>query len=151
MPVQEVSAKSCVSVSEMSELCQISRSHWYDLIAQGVFPQPVLHPTTKRPMYDRGMIEKCLEIKQTGIGANGLPVLFNRRRKAGQPKAQRKLAENGRQDHGDLLDCLRGLGLTPTAQAVGDALAALFPTGHAGFDQGDVIRKLFLHLQGRKT
>lgn len=140
-----------MSVSEMSELCSISRSRWYDLVAQGVFPKPVLHPSTKRPMYDRGLIEKCLEIKRTGIGANGLPVLFNRRRKAAQPKAPRKPAESARQDHGDLLDALRGLGLTPTAQAVGDALTALFPAGHAALDQGDVIRKVFLHLQGRKT
>ena len=30
-------------------------------------------------MYDRTLQDACLEIRQTGIGANGLPVLFNRK------------------------------------------------------------------------
>jgi Prophage CP4-57 regulatory protein (AlpA) len=145
------SAKSVITVSEMAEMCQLSRSRFYDLMEAGVFPKPVLHPSSKRPMYDRGLQEKCLEIKETGIGANGAPVLFNRKpKKAGQPKAQRKAAQDKTPDHADLLAALKGLGLTTTAQAVADALTALFPTGQAELDQGDVIRRLFLHLQGKK-
>ena len=102
-------------------------------------------------MYDRKLQEKCLEIRETGIGMNGQPVLFNRKpSRAGQPKAQRKLTVKPQPHHGDLLEALKGLGLTPTSQAVDEALAALFPTGHAGLDQGDVIRKVFLHLQAKK-
>lgn len=145
------SAKSVITVSEMAGLCQLSRSRFYDLIEAGVFPRPVQHPSSKRPMYDRKLQEKCLEIRETGIGMNGQPVLFNRKpSRAGQSKAQRKPAVKPPPDHGDLLEALKGLGLTPTSQAVDEALAALFPTGHAGLDQGDVIRKVFLHLQGKK-
>ena len=152
MTVRQVSEKSFVTVTEMAEFCQLSRSRFYDLVEAGVFPRPALHPSSKRPMYDRTLQEACLEIRQTGIGANGLPVLFNRKpTKRAQPKPLRKPAEGPQPDHGDLLDALKGLGLTTTPQAVGEALAALYPYGVcAGIDQGEVVRKVFLHLQGRK-
>jgi hypothetical protein len=146
------SMKSAVTVSEMAEMCQISRSRFYDLMEAGVFPKPVQHPSSKRPMFDLEMQKKCLEIRQTGIGANGQPVLFNRKLKnGGQAKRQRKAEPEKKAEHAELLDALKGLGLNTTAQAVTEALAHLFPAGHAELDQGDVIRKVFLHLQGRKT
>jgi hypothetical protein len=145
------STKSVVTVSEMADLCRLSRSRFYDLIEAGVFPKPVLHPSSKRPMYDREMQEKCLEIRETGIGANGLPVLFNRKAsKAGLAKSQRKPAESRMSDHTELLDALKGLGLTTTALAVHEAVAALYPDGLTGIDRGDVVRKVFLHLQNTK-
>lgn len=143
------SAKSVITVSEMADLCRLSRSRFYDLIESGVFPKPIQHPSSKRPMYDRGLQEKCLEIRETGIGMNGQPVLFNRKPRKGSPP-QRKKPQEQKADHADLLDALKGLGLITTPQAVNDALATLFPTGQAGLDQGDVIRKLFLHLQNKK-
>jgi hypothetical protein len=151
MPVQQTSEKSFVTVSEMAELCQLSRSRFYDLLEAGVFPKPVRHPSSKRPMYDRNLQEACMEIRQTGIGANGLPVLFNRKpTKRAPSKPLRKPAEEPQTDHGDLLDALKGLGLNTSPQAVADALAKLYPTGKAGLDQGDVVRKVFLHLQAGK-
>jgi len=149
MPDLPMSAKSVVTVSEMADLCQLSRSRFYDLIEAGVFPRPVQHPSNKRPMYDRRLQEKCLEIRETGIGANGLPVLFNRKPKKGLPP-QRKPAVVPQPDHADLLEALKGLGLTTTAQAVNEAVGALYSNGLAGIDQGDLVRKVFLHLQGRK-
>ena len=149
MPDLPLSIKSVVTVSEMADLCQLSRSRFYDLIEAGVFPKPVHHPSSKRPMYDRRLQEKCLEIKETGIGANGLPVLFNRKPKMSSPP-QRKPTVVPQPDHADLLEALKGLGLTTAAQAVNEAVAALYPNGLAGIDQGDLVRKLFLHLQGRK-
>ncbi len=147
MPVSQVSETSFVTVSEMAELCQLSRSRFYDLLRAGVLPKPALHPSSKRPMYDRRLQEACLEIRRTGIGLNG-PVLFNRKPKTGgRPQARRKQAERRRQDHGDLLDALKGLGLTTTMRAVSEAVAALYPDGTAGVVQGDVVRRVFLHLR----
>ncbi len=143
------SAKSVVTVSEMADMCQLSRSRFYDLIEAGVFPKPVHHPSSKRPMYDREMQDKCLEIRETGIGMNGQPVLFNRKPKKGSP-SQRKKAEVRKPDHADLLDALKGLGLTSTAQVVNEAVAFLYPQGLVGIDQGDLVRKVFLHLQAKK-
>lgn len=153
MSVQQVTERSFITVSEMAELCQLSRSRFYDLLEAGVFPKPALHPSSKRPMFDRTLQETCLEIRRTGIGANGLPVLWNKKpTKKPQSKPVRKAAEGPQPDHADLLDALKGLGLTTTVQAVREALAALYPYGVcAGIDQGEVIRKVFLHLQGRKT
>lgn len=148
MPDILVSAKAFITVSQMCELCQMSRSRWYDLTASGVFPKPMQHPSSKRPMYDRTLQERCLEIMRTGIGDNGLPVLWNRKpRRGGAPKPQRKVAQAEKADHADIADALKGLGLVVSAQAVNDAVAALYPSGLAGLDQGDVIRKVFLHLQ----
>ena len=151
MPDLPSSAKSVITVGEMAEMCQLSRSRFYDLIEAGVFPRPVLHPSSQRPMYDRALQEKCLEIRATGIGANGQPVLFNRKPKKGRTvKAAPRTAQAKDEGHADLLAALKGLGLTTTAQAVAEAVVALYPDGLAGLDQGDVIRKVFLHLQSKK-
>jgi signal recognition particle subunit SEC65 len=105
----------------------------------------------KRPVYDRGLQEKCLEIRATGIGMNGVPVVFNRKsKKGGQPRAKPKPTVVPQPDHADLLDALKELGLATTAHAVKEAVTALYPNGLAGIDQGDVVRKVFLHLQTKK-
>src|SRR5476649_1667927 len=85
MLAHEPSVKAAVTVSEMCEMCQISRSRWYELVESGVFPTPVVILPIKRPVYDRNLIEKCLQIKQTGIGLSGTPVVFNRKLKKTWP------------------------------------------------------------------
>lgn len=154
MPVPEPSVKAAVSVSEMCELCSISRSRWYELVDAGVFPAPVVLLPIKRPVYDRTLIEKCLQIKQTGIGLGGAPVVFNRKLKKVWPtKHKAKPVANEKPLDPliePILDAVKALGLTATLQAVTDAVAALYATGIAGQDQGDVIRKIFLYLQGKR-
>ena len=92
MTAHEPSSKAAISVSEMAEMCSISRSRWYEMVASGVFPKPIQIPSAKRPVYDRNLQDKCLEIRATGIGLNGAPVLFNRKPKkteAAKNKIQR--------------------------------------------------------------
>lgn len=154
MSAPKVSLKAAVSVSEMAERCQISRSRWYELVEAGVFPKPIQLQSMKRRVYDRSLQEKCLEIRATGIGLNGVPVLFNRKaKKTGRPtpKGQRPAKEQ-RPDPSvaSILDAVKGLGLNTTPQAVADAMAVLYPTGTAGMDLGDVVRKAFLYLQAHK-
>lgn len=142
-----------VSVRRMAELCQLSRSRFYDLVDAGVFPKPVQHPSSKRPMFDRQLQDKCLEIRRTGIGANGIPVLFNRKPKKtdpAKPKAERPVRREPDPEIEPLLEALKGLGLSPAPQVVTEAVAVLFPSGIAGLDLGDVIRKTFLFLQGKR-
>lgn len=148
-----MSQEVVVSVRRMADLCQLSRSRFYDLVEAGVFPKPAQHPSSKRPMYDRQLQEKCLEIRRTGIGANGQPVLFNRKpKKTGlsKPKADRPVKREPDPAIEALMDALKGLGLTPNPQQVMEAVNSLFPTGIAGLDQGDVIRRTFLFLQGQR-
>src|SRR5438094_1621768 len=107
MNASVMTMKAAVSVSEMCEMCSISRSRWYELVASGVFPKPVQLPSMKRPVYDRGLQEKCLEIRATGIGLNGVPVVFNRKpKRTMKPKVQ-KATEEKKPDHADLLDALK--------------------------------------------
>ena len=114
-------------------------------------PRPVQNGSGKRPYYTAELIERCLEIRQMGIGLAGLPVQFNRKpKRARLPTFLRQKAQEKKPDHADLLDALKGLGLSATTQAVEEAVTALFPNGHAELDQGDVIRKVFLHLQAGK-
>ena len=151
MNASDMSLKAAVSVSQMCEMCSISRSRWYEMVASGIFPKPVRLPSLKRPVYDRNLQEKCLEILATGVGMNGAPVLFNRKSKnAVGRKVQTKIVQEMKGDHADLLDALKGLGLSTTAQAVNAAVATLYPSGLGGQDQGDVVRKVFLHLQAPK-
>src|SRR5438270_13518929 len=87
MNASDMSLKAAVSVSQMCEMCSISRSRWYEMVATGIFPKPVQLPSMKRPVYGRTLQDKCLEVRATGIGVNGVPVLFNRKvKKTGQPR-----------------------------------------------------------------
>lgn len=151
MSVSESSDKAAFAVSEVASLCGLSRSRFHALVQAGVFPRPTLHPSSNRPFYHREAVQICLEIRKTGIGLTGQSVLFNRKpSKNGQPKPLRKPTVEPQSDHADLLDALRGLGLTTTPQVVNDAVAAVYPNGLTGIDHGDVVRKVFLHLQGRR-
>lgn len=154
MSVSHSSSKSAVSVSEMAELCGFSRSRWYELLDAQVFPPPVVLVPNKRPIYGRELIDTCLQIKQTGIGLNGMPVIFNRKLKKTRPvKSQSKEIQKLGSSNSELapiLDAIKSLGLNISAQAVADAVTSLFPNGIANQDQGEVIRKIFLFLQGKR-
>src|SRR4051794_33058385 len=108
MSALQESVEAVVTVQRMSEMCQLSRSRFYDLIEAGVFPKPALHPSTNRPMFDRNLQEKCLEIRRTGIGANGLPVLFNRKPRRLSPAKQQRTMPPPKADHSDLVESLKG-------------------------------------------
>ena len=155
MPVQEPSRKAFVSVVEMAEMLNLSKSRFHALVRRGVFPKPVLHESCKRPVFDLESQRKCLEIRQTGIGNDGQPVLFNRMRRSGQPRKQRQQQQPPTEnrpvdDHAELIDALKSLGLTATNEVVGKALAKIYPNGREGIEPGEVVRKVFLHLRARK-
>ena len=153
MSAQDLPAKLAISVSDMADLCRISRSRWYEMTKAGVFPKPIRLPSVKRPVYDRDLIAKCLEIRATGQGLTG-PVLFNRKPKnTGQPKPKpQRLVKTQSVDPAieAIVDAVKALGLTTTPQAVCDAVATLYPSGISGVEQGEVIRKAFLFLQGKR-
>ena len=151
MSAHEPSAKAAVSVSEMAEMCMLSRSRWYEFVEAGVFPKPIPIPPMKRLAYDWQLQQQCLEIRATGIGLNG-PVAFNRKLRQAKPAAWRP-AKNRPLDPAiePICDAVKALGLTTTLDAVSHAVALLYQTGIAGQDQGEVIRTVFLHLQGRHT
>ena len=125
MTIQEKSRKAVVSVVAMADMLALSKSRFYALIQSGIFPQPVRHESCKRPVFDANLQQTCLEIRQTGIGHNGEPVLFNRkRRKPAQPKPrqdQHPISE----EQTELIEALKSLGLTATAEEVQATLGEL--------------------------
>jgi hypothetical protein len=102
-----------------------------------------------RPVYVQELQEICLEIRRSGLGFDGQPVVFNTKRKdRSRPtrKPVEQVPSGGRYDH--LLNSLRALGLASVKEEqVDTALKTLFPDGADGQDQGQVIRALFLHLR----
>ena len=145
MSIPEKPTKAVVSVVEMANLCLLSRSRFFALVKDGVFPRPIRTASCKRPVYDLELQQKCLDIRRTGIGLNG-PVLFNRKSKTTTKKSRPKLTS----DHADLLDALKSLGLQATAETVDAALGELFPSGWSEVDEGQRVRQVFLHLQKKK-
>lgn len=138
MFVEKPSLKAAVSISEIAEMCRLSRSRFYGLVNAGVFPNPVQTKSSKRPIYDQQLQQKCLDIRRTCIGLNGDPILFNRKSKKDRPA---KVAP--KPEHADLLDALSELGLKTTSEAITASLAKLFPKGVEKLDPGIVLKKLF--------
>ncbi len=150
MTSQEKSRKAFVSVVQMAEMLDLSKSRFYTLIQAGIFPQPVRHESCKRPVFDADLQQKCLDIRQSGIGHNGNPVLFNRKR-------QRPVKPNARQgqqpvteEQSELVEALKSLGLTVGSEEVQAAIGKLYPDGWKGIDEGEVVRRVFLKLREGK-
>lgn len=69
---------AALSVSDMAARCGLSRSRFHVLVRAGVFPEP-RRAAGRRPHYPPDLIQRCLEVRRTGVGANGTIVMFNRR------------------------------------------------------------------------
>lgn len=148
MTIHEKSRKAFISALEMAEMLDLSKSRFFALVKAGSFPKAVQIESCKRPVYNSDAQQKCLDIRRTGIGANGAPVLFNRKRKAtGSPAKQRPTKEAITGKHSEIIEALKSLGLNATKDVVEAALNDLYSTGYAGIDQGEVVRQVFLHLQ----
>jgi len=131
-------------------MLDLSKSRFYTLIQAGIFPQPVRHASCKRPVFDADLQQKCLDIRQSGIGHNGNPVLFNRkRRKPTQPKA-RQDQQPMTEEQAELVEALKSLGLTVSGEEVQAVVRELYPDGWKGIDEGEVVRRVFLKLREGK-
>jgi len=73
-PIQP--AKEIVSVAEMSRMCGLSRSRFYQLMDDGILPKPSRNQDTKRPFFDREQQQRCLEVKRKNLGINGKAIMF---------------------------------------------------------------------------
>jgi hypothetical protein len=149
MTIQDKPKKAVVSVVEMADMLSLSKSRFYTLIQTGIFPQPVRHASCKRPVFDADLQHKCLEIRQTGIGHNGNPVLFNRKHQRPmrpKPRQEQPITE----EQTELVEALKSLGLTVGGEEVQTALRELYPDGWKGSDQGEVVRRVFLKLREGK-
>lgn len=147
--------KAAVSVSEMARMVGLSRARFYQLLGEGVFPQPQYDLSNRRPFYGEEAQRECLEVRRRNVGINGKVVIFysSRHPLSGQPKRQPKPKAHPKpaSNHADLIDSLACLGVTATAQQVEAAVAECFPEGIQKLDSGEVVRAVFLSLKRQES
>ena len=133
--------KAVCSVTEMAKKLDLSRARFYQLQKMGVFPKPAYCTRTKRPFYPLDLQRRCIRIRKTGIGHNGLPLVFYSRKK---DKSQCR----PHLDYKQLTDILRQMGLNVKLNTVNNSVKVLYPKGLPSHtDEGTVIRDLFRYLK----
>lgn len=146
MKDKKMPTKAVVSVSEMAAALDLSRARFYQLLDAQILPQPVYDLRTRRPVYPQDLQEKCLAVRQTGIGSNGQYILFYTPRK-NTGSTPRKSVPKKVSKYQDIRDALTTMGLDLAEEQVSKAVADLFPEGIENKDQGIVIRELFRHFK----
>ena len=132
------------SVTELAKTLGLSRARFYQLQKKGIFPMPIYCIRTRRPFYTPALRQICVDIRKTGIGHNGQPIVFNARHKRGakEPKDQSE------QRYQAFADTLVQMGLNVTCNKVKIAVQKLYPDGLAqSIDEEKVIRDLFRYFK----
>jgi hypothetical protein len=150
--IQNAELKAVVSVTEMARMLGLSRSRLYQLVKEGVLPKSAYDERSGRPVYTEEQQKICLEVRRRNLGVNGQPVLFYSRRIANaapvprtQSRRRKPAPEAG--PYAELVDALRSLGLVTTVAQAHSSVAALYPDGHEGVEEGVLIRSVFRHLR----
>jgi hypothetical protein len=148
-----VKLPTMVSVAGMARMVGLSRQRFHQLMREGVFPPPIYDAATKRPHYTEDMQQICMTVREKNIGINGRVVLFySRRSDARLEKAhkQRSTSYTNRLKHQELIDGLKGLGLSNASdEAVVATMQELYPKGTANVDRTEVLRTIFVYLMRR--
>lgn len=136
--------KAVCSVSELAKKLDLSRARFYQLQKVGVFPAPVYCLYTKRPFYPIDLQGRCLEIRKTGIGHNGRPIIFYSKREVATTKP-RSCSE---QKYKELSETLKQMGLKTSPVNVRKAFMTIYPDEWEKVDiDGAVIAEVFRHFQ----
>ena len=59
-----------LTFSEMSEILGISKTRLYDLIRDGILPQPLRNPSNNRPYFSSELTESCRQVVRSRVGLN---------------------------------------------------------------------------------
>lgn len=136
---------SVCSVTQIAIKLGLSRARFYQLQKTGIFPAPIYCIYTKRPYYPMALQEKCLEIRRTGIGYNGRPIIFYSKRVR---RSVDKSISGSEQKHKDLSDALSQMGMKISPAKAGEALIALYPNKWKKLNiNGQVIAKVFRYFR----
>jgi len=136
--------KSICSVSELAKKLGLSRARFYQLQKTGVFPEPVYCLYTRRPFFPMDLQEICLEIRKTGIGHNGRPVIFYSKRESSSPKSKNCCD----QKYKELSETLGQMGLKVSSAKVRKAVTTIYANDWQKLDiDGKVIAEVFRYFQ----
>ena len=140
--------KAAISVSSLCRLLNMSRSQYYFHAKRGTFHSPLYLASNNRPYFTASMVEDNLRARETGVGVNGVYVIFYERHEASSKTDPRK----PKADLSSLVDGLRTLGIgNVTNDQIEAALEANFPKGTAGQDESNILRTVFRHLKRSGT
>ena len=150
-----VERKQAVTITEMAKMCGLSRARFYQLIGSA-FPYPLYSVPTRRPFYDEGLQNVCLEVRRRNCGIDGKPILFYSRR-LDLPVAKKQIHSFGSGSPRkpiakcrNLIAGLAGLRLGGvTGHQIEAAIQKLYPQGTDGVDEATQLRTLFVHLMCR--
>jgi len=144
--------KEIVTVSEMARSVGLSRARFYQLVREGVFPEPSRKAETGRPFFNRQQQEECLLVRKTNRRVE--------RMAAASPKrgvvTTRKRATTTRKvpptRHDPRIEELRHgleqLGLGEIAETrIRSALAEAYPDGHGGVETAELLMTVFRKLR----
>ena len=144
-------SKQIVSISEICQMLQLSRSRFYQLLEAGFFPKPKYDDRSKRPYYDIDLQQKILECRNSGIGVDGSFMLFYSPRKKENTNSK-KVGRNQTKlnsPYADISETLKQMGLEVSVKQVQQGLSEIYPDGTDGVEQGVVIRELFRYLKSK--
>jgi len=122
-----------IGVARAAELANMHPSHFRRLVRSGVFPKP--KRTVKgRPYFDYELLTRIAEVLKSGIGENGVEVIFYRRKRkppAAKPRTRGRVGKLASSYLKNLAEGLRQFGiqkneLTPAKLTV--VLTACFGT-----------------------
>jgi hypothetical protein len=155
--------KEIVTVTEMAQMCNLSRARFYQLVSHEVFPSPSRNQDTGRPFFNRDQQEQCLLIRRCNKGANGKAVIFygNRPLTVQKPTSKRKLFPISKSSMGkknrdpvlsELQHGLAQLGMSNvTEQQIRRALTERYPDGHRDVESGELLAAVFGALQRQNS
>lgn len=144
--------KHAVTVAEMARMIGLSRSRFYQLIGKA-FPLPC-RDEANRPFYSEDQQRTILEVRHRNCGIDGKPILFYApRHSAPTPMPKRRSKpKQALAQHADIVDGVRGLGMTATTAAQVEAeIVKLFPNGITGIVPGEVIKQVFLSMKRQNS
>ena len=143
--------KRIASVTDVSRQVGLSRSRFYELMEQGIFPKPLRHPSTNRPYFDEALQAACLQVRKSNCGIDGQPFLFySRRRNRRGNSTSHTTPTNARQRDPLLVELRSGLeqlGLNSVADdRLQAALEASYPDGHEDQPMRSILMTVFRQL-----
>jgi hypothetical protein len=137
-PYNNTEAEHPVSFTAMADMLGITRIRLYQLIKKGIFPEAGKHPRTNRPYYSPQSQKKCIEIRRTGVGLNGEPIIFNTKR-----KRKADLEPEFYEFCGELVETMKNFRIKVTRDKIEKALQTVRPKGLREFvADNDLIRDL---------
>jgi len=142
-------SKPIVSISEICQILQLSRSRYYQLVHSGFFPKPLHDDRSKRPYYDLKLQKTIVECRQSGIGVDGSYMLFYSPRKTETVSHVRKKKVSPVVK--EMTETLESMGLDVTIEQVQQGLSEIYPDGTDEVAQGVVIRELFRCLKQKQS